>query len=193
MDNDVSKISTIGSSSIRSAGLSGSNYSGFSGTTAVSSGEDLTLIKKQKHELELKLKEEVCYFLEIYSAILSWPLSRSFSLLCTAKGVFSPVPPYCGYLFPSHFFVIMLPCFILWILWYFSSLLMAFSTYENIPNFNCCFQLVSTRLWWCYHFFAVNSTYQSLQLLCLSWRRSKSRLISLYYMNNLDFIFKSDY
>ena len=71
VDNDVSKISTIGSSSIRSAGLSGSNYSGFSGTTAVSSGEDLTLIKKQKHELELKLKEEVCYFLEIYSAILS--------------------------------------------------------------------------------------------------------------------------
>ena len=40
---------------------------------------------------------------------VSWPLSlsRSFYLLCLAKGVFSPVPPYRGYLKPSHFFVIM--------------------------------------------------------------------------------------
>ena len=34
-------------------------------------------------------------------------LSRSFYLLCLAKEVFSPVPPYCGYLKPSHLFVLM--------------------------------------------------------------------------------------
>ena len=38
---------------------------------------------------------------------LSWPLSRSFFLLCMAKGVFSPVPPYSGYFVTSHFIVIM--------------------------------------------------------------------------------------
>ena len=36
---------------------------------------------------------------------MSWQLSlsSSFYLLCSAKGVFSPVPPYRGYLKPSHF------------------------------------------------------------------------------------------
>ena len=40
---------------------------------------------------------------------LSWPLSlsRCFYLLRSAKGVFSPVSPYRGYLKPSHFFVIL--------------------------------------------------------------------------------------
>ena len=40
---------------------------------------------------------------------LSWPLSlsHSFYLLCLAKGVFSPVPPYRGYFIPSHFFIII--------------------------------------------------------------------------------------
>ena len=30
-----------------------------------------------------------------------------FFLLCTAKGVFSPVPLYCGYFIPSHFIVFL--------------------------------------------------------------------------------------
>ena len=36
-------------------------------------------------------------------------------LLCTAKGVFPPVTPYCGYFIPSqfHFYRVCLPCFIL--------------------------------------------------------------------------------
>ena len=40
---------------------------------------------------------------------MSWPLSlsRSFYRLCLAKGVFSPVLHYCGYLNPSLFFVII--------------------------------------------------------------------------------------
>ena len=44
-----------------------------------------------------------------------WIIVPLLSLLCTAKGVFSPVPPYSGYFIPSHFIVIMcnLPCFIL--------------------------------------------------------------------------------
>ena len=44
---------------------------------------------------------------------LSWPLSRSFSLLCSAKGVFSPVSPYCGYFHPlsfSYYHVVYLVC-----------------------------------------------------------------------------------
>ena len=38
---------------------------------------------------------------------VSWPLSCSFFLLCSAKGVFSPDPPYCGYFVPSHFHIII--------------------------------------------------------------------------------------
>ena len=34
-------------------------------------------------------------------------LSHSFCLLCLAKGVFSPVPPYCGYSNPPHSVIIM--------------------------------------------------------------------------------------
>ena len=42
--------------------------------------------------------------------LMSWPLplSCSFYLLCLAKGVSSPVPPYHGYLKPSHSIVIVL-------------------------------------------------------------------------------------
>ena len=43
------------------------------------------------------------------------PGSPQFSLFVTlllptlfGKGVFSPVPPYCGYLKPSHFFVMFI-------------------------------------------------------------------------------------
>ena len=41
-----------------------------------------------------------------------WPLSRSFFLLCLAKGVFSPVPRYCGYFVPSH--ILSLCTFTFW-------------------------------------------------------------------------------
>ena len=34
------------------------------------------------------------------------PLLLSYSV--SVKGVFSPAPPYCGYLKPSHSFVIMI-------------------------------------------------------------------------------------
>ena len=45
-------------------------------------------------------------FIEICLPIVL-PLSHSFVLLYTAKGVFSPVPLYCGYFIPSHFIVVM--------------------------------------------------------------------------------------
>ena len=40
--------------------------------------------------------------------LVSWPLSRSFSLLCLVKGVFSPVPPDREYFVPSQSFIIVL-------------------------------------------------------------------------------------
>ena len=42
-------------------------------------------------------------------------LSRSFYLLCLAKGIFSPVPPYRGYFktFSFYCYHVHLPCFIL--------------------------------------------------------------------------------
>ena len=45
---------------------------------------------------------------------LSWPLSCSFSLLCSVKEVFSPVPPDHGHFVPSHFILsCCLPRFVL--------------------------------------------------------------------------------
>ena len=49
----------------------------------------------------------------IKNSQVSWPLSCSFFLLCSAKGVFSPVPPYHGYFVPSHsHYHCYLPCFV---------------------------------------------------------------------------------
>ncbi len=74
-ESDNGSTNLIGSANPSSVGLSGSSSVG----SGSSSGEDFSLLKRQKHELELKLKEEVR---TLFKAVVSNHFLLTYPLLC---------------------------------------------------------------------------------------------------------------
>ena len=84
-------------------GIVGKNWSAQSKTTVRS---------KRVFSIKVSQWHVFCFISYVRPHMMSWPLSRSFFLLCVAKGVFLPIPPHCGYFIPSHFIVVMLFTFL---------------------------------------------------------------------------------